>query len=73
MTTNTDDASRTKSAIIAYIAYRATNIARHAGGVSSSRALELLNTLMHDAIHGHDTATKVVQSAFVRLQRQRTS
>ena len=71
MVASNDDTSITFAALTAYIAYRATNIARHAGGMSAANSLDLLHTLLHEAVRGHAPASSAVESTFVRCQRQR--
>ena len=60
---------RAMAAITAYVAYRATNIARQEGGINEARAYELLGQLAHDAVRGHRAAADMVESAFVRRPR----
>ena len=69
MVCDSDPKILTKSAIVAYAGYRATNTARHAGGLSSERAAEMLGQLLHDAVRGHREATAVASSCFIRRPR----
>ena len=54
---------------MAYIGYRATNSARHAGGVTGEHAAQMLGQLLHDAVRDHREAAAVVMASFVRRQR----
>ena len=65
-----DDSTRTKAAIMAYIAYRASNTARHQGGLQREAAIQCLGQLLHDAVRNHSLAATVVESVFVPRARR---
>ena len=58
-----------KSAIVAYVGYRATNTARLAGGISGEHDAQMLGQLLQDATRGHREAAMVVSSCFMRRPR----
>ena len=64
-----DPNRRTVSAILAYIVYRATNLARHQSGVTSETAEQIMGQLLHDSVRNHGPAPSVVECIFITMAR----